>query len=504
MSEEKGMWKDIPVDVGLVYEGERIRGNQMQVELGGPKIIEKFELVQAREMKDIEDGKISVVGPDLKDMELGKSYPLGILVEVAGKLVERDLEAVLERRIHEFINYIEGMMHLNQRYDIWLRLSIGSFKKGFNTLKLVGTVLTRLYKAEFKSIIEKIQVTFYTDPEKIKPLFEKAKGIYEARDARARGMTDEEVGEFYGCTLCQSFAPSHVCTVTPNRISLCGAINWFDARAAAKVDPKGPNFLIEKGELIDATKGEYSGVNEITKKKTLGEIDKVHMYTILSPYNHTSCGCFESIAFFIPEVEGIGIADRNFKGNTVNGLPFSTLANSTGGGKQVAGFLGMAIEYMRSPKFMQADGGWKRVVWLPSNIKEAVKDVIPPELYDKIATEKDIQDIALLKQFLKDKGHPVQEYWTEEAEEEIEEEAVEAEGAAMPMAQMPAQMPMGMPQMVGGMIQLPMMGAVQFPAQALGAAGGSKWKIILKNAKIYAEEMIIKRVEEPQEKKKKK
>lgn len=500
MTEGKGMWDDIPVDVGLVYEGERIRGKQTQVELGGPKITEKFELVQAREMNQIEDGKITVIGPDLKEMEVGKSYPIGILVEVAGKLVEKDLEAVLERRLHEFINYIEGVMHLNQRYDIWMRLSQGSFKKGFDTLKLLGTVLARLYKTEFKSIIEKIQVTIYTDPVKIKPLYEDARGIYEARDARARGMTDEEVGEFYGCTLCQSFAPSHVCTVTPQRISLCGAINWFDARAAAKVDPKGPNFLIEKGELIDAVKGEYTGINEVTKKKSLGEIDRVHMYTILSDYNHTSCGCFESIAFYMPEVEGIGIVDRNFKGNTINGLPFSTLANSTGGGKQVSGFIGMAIEYMRSPKFFQADGGWDRVVWLPANIKENVKDAIPPEIYDKIATDQDVQDIAQLKDWLKNKNHPVMKLWTEEVAEEVEEEATEA---AMPMMQMPTQMPMGAPQMIGGMIQLPMMGAVQFPAGALGGAGGAKWKIILKNAKIFAEEMIIKRIEEPKKKAKK-
>ncbi|MHA1275835.1 MAG: CO dehydrogenase/CO-methylating acetyl-CoA synthase complex subunit beta [Candidatus Helarchaeota archaeon] len=500
MSEHKGMFDDIPVDIGLVYEGERIRGKQMQVELGGPKITEKFELVQAKEMNEIEDGKVQVFGPDISELEQGKSYPLGIIVEVAGKLVERDLEAVLERRVHEFINYIEGMMHLNQRYDIWIRLSQNSYKKGFNTLELVGKVLIKLYKSEFSNVIEKIQVTFYTDPAKIKPLFDEAKKIYEARDARARGMTDDEVGEFYGCTLCQSFAPSHVCTVTPQRISLCGAINWFDARAAAKVDPKGPNFLIEKGELLDEVKGEYTGINEITKKKSLGEVERVHLYTILSPYNHTSCGCFEAIAFYIPEVEGIGVVDRNFKGATVNGLPFSTMANSTGGGKQIAGFIGMAIEYFRSSKFFQADGGWKRVVWLPASVKENVKDAIPPELFDKIATDQDVQDLSELKTWLKEKDHPVMEYWTEEEEEEEEEEKEEA-AVAMTMPQAPMQM--GTPVMSGGMIQLPMMGAIQFPAGALGGAGGARWKITLKNAKIYAEEMIIKRIEEPKKKKKK-
>ena len=480
MGESKGMWADLPVDVGLVYEGERIRSKDMQVEFGGPKIIEKFELVQAKEMKEVEDGKITIIGPDITQMKEEESYPLGIVVEVAGKLVERDLEAVLERRIHEFTNYIEGLMHLNQRYDIWLRLSKQSYKKGFNSLKFVGTVLMRLYKTEFKTIIEKIQVTFYTDPEKIKSLYKKARDIYDARDARARGMTDEQVPEFYGCTLCQSFAPSHVCTVTPQRISLCGAINWFDARAAAKVDPKGPNFIIEKGQLLDAVKGEYSGINEITKKKSLGEIQRVHMYTILSPYNHTSCGCFEAIAFFMPEVQGIGIVDRNFKGNTVNGLPFSTMANSTGGGKQTEGFVGMAIEYMRSSKFFQADGGWKRIVWLPSIVKEKIKDAIPKDLYDKIATEKEVTELAALKSFLIKVNHPVKELWPKE-EEAVPEAEAEAEGeaaAAMPLAT----------------------GAVPM---TFAGVGGGKWKVTFKNAKIYADEIIIKRVDESKEKKKK-
>lgn len=51
----------------------------------------------------------------------------------------------------------------------------------------------------------------------------------------------------------------------------------------------------------------------------------------------------------MPEVDGIGLADRDFKGATPNGLPFSTMAGQTGGGKQVVGFLGMGILYYFSP-----------------------------------------------------------------------------------------------------------------------------------------------------------
>jgi acetyl-CoA decarbonylase/synthase complex subunit beta len=463
------MFEDIPVDVGVVYEGERIRGKDMQFEFGGPNIEKKFELVQAREMKEIQDGKVTIQGPDLKDLEEGKSYPLGILVEVAGKQVEKDLEAVLERRIHEFVNYVEGFMHLNQRYDIWLRLSKSSFKKGFNSFDFLGKVLVRLFKSEFP-IIEKIQVTFITDPAKIEGWHKKALEIYEARDARVRGMKDEDVQEFYGCVLCQSFAPSHLCIISPNRVSLCGAINWFDARAAARVDPKGPNFMIPKGELLDEVHGEYSGANEAAKQKSLGEVERVWLYSMFG-HPHTSCGCFEAIAFYIPEVDGIGVVDRGFEGTAVNGLAFSTMANQTGGGKQVEGFNGIAIEYMRSPKFLQADEGWNRVVWLPSNVKEKIQDAIPPELKDKIATEKDATNTTELKTFLKEKGHPIVKKWPAEVavEAEVPQEGVPTE-YALPQVTMAAA-----PGMIPGV--------------------GEGFQLVFKNVKIKADKLIIRREE---------
>jgi len=463
------MFEDIPVDVGVIYEGERIRRKQMHVELGGPNVETKFEVVKSRSMDEIEDGKITVIGPDLKDLEPGKSYPFGIWIDVAGKEVEEGLEGVIERRIHEFCNYIEGFMHLNQRYDIWLRISKKSFEKGLNNFKLIGKVLYRLFKSDL-SFIEKIQITFVTDPEKAKEMLNKAMEIYEARDARARGLKDEDVEEFYGCTLCQSFAPTHCCVITPQRYANCGAISWFDGRAAARVDPKGPIFKIERGECIDAYKGEWSGANQAVKENTMGEIARIQLYTGQHKpeqelYPHTSCGCFEAIAFYIPEVDGLGIVDRGFKERTVNGLPFSTMADATAGGRQVDGFHGLSIEYMRSPKFLQVDGGWNRIVWMPSSVKERVKDFIPKEMTDKIATEKDVSTIDELKVFLEKGEHPVVERW-KAAPAEAAPEAEEVEVA----------------------------GALEIPVSGLPITAGG-FKIILKDAKIHAKKIIIRRVE---------
>jgi acetyl-CoA decarbonylase/synthase complex subunit beta len=451
------MFKDIPVDVGVIYEGERIRWAQTHVELGGPKVEHKFELLRAKALEEVEDGKITVIGPDIRDLEK-KGYPFGMYIEVAGEEVEEDLEGVFERRLHDYCNYVEGIMHVNQRYDLQMRVSEKSVKKGFNSFQFLGKVLQKLYKSELP-IIEKMQITFITDPEKVDEMWREAMKIYEARDARARGLKDDDVEEFYGCNLCQSFAPTHSCIITPQRYANCGAISWFDGRAAARVDPKGPIFKIEKGECLDEWKGEYTGANKSLKENTMGEITRVWLYTAFG-YPHTSCGCFEAVAFYIPEVEGLGIVHRGFKEPTVNGLPFSTMADSTAGGRQVDGFHGISIEYMRSPKFLQVDDGWKRIVWMPESVKERVKDFIPEDIVDKIATEKDVKTIDQLKEYLEEKEHPVVERWKAEPEEE----------ALAPASSMST-----------------------IPLSSMTANIG-RFKIILKNAKIRARKVTIRTV----------
>jgi acetyl-CoA decarbonylase/synthase complex subunit beta len=406
------MFEDIPVEVGVVHEGERIRRKDMYLEFGGPDVMEKFELVRVQPLENIEDGRIQILGPDLCELKEGGTYPLGILIEVSGSKLDDAIEGVLERRIHEFSNYLQGVMHLNQRYDIWIRISKKSYAKGLNSFAFIGKVLLVLFRNELP-IIEKIQITFISDATKVEDLYLEARKIYDTRDARARGLTDEDVNTFYGCALCQSFAPSHICIITPQRYANCGAISWFDGKAAAAIDPKGPIFPIEKGVCLDGVRGEYTGVNENAKKRSLGEVNQVYLYSAFG-HPHTSCGCFEGIAFFIPEVEGFGIVHRRFQGLTVNGLPFSTLADSTAGGRQVEGFHGISLEYMRSYRFLQAEGGYHAIVWMPFEIKEQMKEFIPEDLFDKIATEKDVSSLETLHQFLQEKNHPVVKRWKEE------------------------------------------------------------------------------------------
>ncbi len=466
----------MPVDVGPVYEGERIRAKQMYVELGGPKMDKHFELVRVKPAKEIKDGEVKIYGPDLKDMEPGSTHPIGIFVEVAGPELEEDLEAVFERRIHEFCNFVNGIMHLNQRYTNWMRISTSAFQKGFNSFQLLGTILIRLYKAELP-IIEKAQVTIYTEPKEIEKPYEFAMSIYDKRDERARTIHDEDVDMFYGCVLCQSFAPTHACCITPDRTSLCGSINWFDARAAAKVDPKGPLFEIPPGECYNKEAGEYQGINEMIKKRSLGEIDRIYLYSGME-FPHTSCGCFEAIDFYIPEVNGHGIVDRNYGDVAINGLPFSAMANQTGGGKQLPGFNGVSIQYIINKNYQRFDGGINTVVWMPKAVKDRVREFLPQDLLPKIATEEDVTDINNLKKWLEDVDHPIVKTWAEVLgeEEEAEEGEWEAEGTMVPL------------------------GTQAFTIPGAGGVGG--FKIILKNCKIHAETIIIKKID-PQAKRKK-
>ncbi len=399
------------VDIGPQYEGEVIRKEDLHIEFGGPKAAYKFELATVKSADEIENEKVEIIGPDISDLEpydgdkKTGTYPIAILIDVAGGELDKDAEAIIERRIHMFTNMIEGWYHMNQRQDSWLRLSKDCQKKGFTSLRELGEIYILLYTSEM-SIIESIQVTIITDEEKIKELYPHALEVYTARDERARTLRDEDVDTFYGCLLCQSFAPTHVSIISPDRIANCGAINWFDGRAAAKIDPDGPIFAIPKGELIDPIRGEYSGANAVEAEKSLGNYDRVYLYSAFE-HPHTSCGCFEAIVFYIPEVDAFGVVHRDFKGQTVIGETFSHMAGETSGGKQIEGRLGTGLEQLRSPKFIQADGGLARIVWMPKQLKERFKENLEEKgLFDKIPTEDDVKDVDALSEYLEKVGHP--------------------------------------------------------------------------------------------------
>ncbi|MBU1727082.1 MAG: CO dehydrogenase/CO-methylating acetyl-CoA synthase complex subunit beta, partial [Candidatus Omnitrophica bacterium] len=341
-----------------------------------------------------------------------KSCPLAIIVEVFGRKMQKDFEPILERQIHRFVNYAMGLMHVGQRDMIWVRISNDAYNKGFR-LKHIGTLLHAMLHQEYSAIVDKIQIKLYTKQADVEKLLVNAKKTFEERDERLSGMTDENVDTYYSCLLCQSFAPNHVCIVTPERLGLCGAYSWLDAKASFEIIPTGPNQPIKKGGVLDENLGQWENVNDFVKQKSNKTVDKVSMYSIMdSP--QTSCGCFECIVAIIPEVNGVMVVHRDFSGMTPSGMSFTTLAGSVGGGVQTPGFLGVGKLYLTSKKFISAEGGLKRLVWMPKELKEILgeklkkrsREIGEPDLLDKIADETVATTSEELAAYLEKVGHP--------------------------------------------------------------------------------------------------
>ena len=401
----------IPVPYGSAFEGEVVRKADMRVEFGG-KHSRAFEYLRMVDMDEVQDGKIEVIGPDFAGVEVGGAIDMGILIEVAGRKMQLDFEPVLERQVHYFVNGASGVQHIGQRDIAWIRISKAAADKGFD-LKHFGEILHARFHADFGNIVDKVQVKIITEPALHAGWLEKARQAYDFRNQRLADLTDDRVSEFYSCTLCQSFAPNHVCIVTPQRLGLCGAYNWLDCKASYEINPTGPNQPINKGRVLDEVKGYWEGPNEFAGQASHGTVQEVTMYSIMeNPM--TACGCFECIVMVIPEANGVMVVSREDPSMTPAGMTFSTLAGMAGGGLQTPGVMGVGKYYLTSPKFISADGGFKRIVWMSSFLKESMVEEFKtvaeregdPDLIGKVADERICTDVDGLLAYLEQSGHP--------------------------------------------------------------------------------------------------
>ncbi len=401
----------IPVPYGSAFEGEVVRKADLRAEFGG-KHSRCFEYLYMLPMEKLEDGKVQVLGPSMDSAKDGDAMDLGIVVEVAGRKMQEDFEPVLERQIHHFINGASGVQHIGQRDIAWIRLSKAAFDKGFK-LEDLGKILHARFHADFGAIVDKVQVTLYTNPSDVNSMLQVARDAYGKRNVRLADLTDEAVDEFYSCTLCQSFAPNHVCVISPERLGLCGAYNWLDCKASFQINPTGPNQPIPKGVGTDTVKGYWQGPNAFVYQNSHQAVETVSMYSIMeNPM--TACGCFECIVMVIPEANGVMVVSREDTSMTPAGMTFSTLAGMAGGGLQTPGVMGVGKYYLTSKKFLSADGGFKRVVWMSSILKQTMGEELKratefagdPSLLDKIADETVCTEVPVLVEFLTSKEHP--------------------------------------------------------------------------------------------------
>ena len=401
----------IPVPYGPAFQGERVRKDEMFVELAG-QTQPGFEYLSTKELDEVEDGKIEVIGPEIDEIEEGSRIPLAFWVEVAGREMQPDFEPILERQIHDFINCANGVFHVGQRDINWVRISKEAKARGFK-FKHFGSILHAKLHGEFGKIFDKIQIKIFTREKEIHDLIDTARKVYRQRDARIAGMTDEVVDTFYSCALCQSFAPNHVCIITPERSGLCGAYNWLDGKAAHKINPTGPNQPVKKGKVIDDIKGQWQDINEFVYNNSHKSLELFNAYSIIE-FPMTSCGCFECISCVLPSTNGIMTVHRDFMGMTPIGMKFSTLAGTVGGGLQTPGFVGHSKQYIASNKFISAEGGVKRTVWMNKTLKEEMEPVLHDigkkqgieNFFDTIADETVAETEEDVLEYITRKKHP--------------------------------------------------------------------------------------------------
>jgi acetyl-CoA synthase len=401
----------VPVSYGPAFEGERVRGEDIYLEMGGGKTV-AVEWTTSKRMEEVEDGRVEIVGPDVGDIQPGTRLNFAMVAEVAGRNFQEDFEPILERQNHHLINQAQGVMHIGQRDIAWIRIAKQAVEKGFK-LEHIGKIIYAKYHQDFGAIFDKVQIKIYTEEEKVKEVLEQARASYHHRDARVENMTDESIDTFYSCTLCQSFAPNHVCVVAPERTGLCGAYNWLDCKASFEINPEGPNQPIQKGEVLDERYGQFKGANDFVYKASRQKVENVSFYSLMvDPM--TTCGCCECIAAVLPMANGIMTVDRDYTGMTPCGMKFTTLAGSVGGGAQSPGFLGHSKYNITQRKFLTGDGGLQRVVWMPKRLKEEIADRLQkrgeelgvPNLLEMIADET----VAITEEeviaYCTEKGHP--------------------------------------------------------------------------------------------------
>lgn len=402
----------IPVAFAAAFEGEIIRRNDMHAEMSSHKNT-TCEVVMMKNKDEIEDRKFTLIGPDI-DGEGLVELPLACVIEVAGEKMQEDFESVIERKIHTWYNYMEGVMHTGQRNQFRIRISKDAYAAGLR-LKDFMEVLYDMIMNDFDTVVDKCQITFYTDAEKAKEILDTvAMPKYDARDERLESLSDETVDVFYTCILCQSFAPAHCCVVTPERLGLCGAVSWLDAKATNELDPTGPCQVISKEGCQDELLGIYPDADRMVNEASHGALEHVTLYSLLvDPM--TSCGCFECICGIMPEANGVVICNREFKGMTPTGMTFGELASMTGGGVQTPGFMGHGRHFIASKKFVKAEGGIARIVWMPKELKDDVaprlnktaKELLGIDNFsDMICDETIATDSEAVVEFLTSKNHP--------------------------------------------------------------------------------------------------
>ena len=266
---------------------------------------------------------------------------LGVLVELGDRRADPVVASYIEDQAVRLLDHIDGV-RVSRDGGLMIH-----FREGVEvTPEQIAEVLGRGVKYLFPSL-QNVRATVILNGERLRELKPRVEKYLVARSKAICEVTEETMDAFYACTDCQTLSNAHCCVVTPERPPMCGK-DWARIKANALLNPESDLY------------------------KRRGRRDK--------PF--------------------LGIMHRGFEGCAPDGRTWDLLANEACG-KQISGITGVGTKYLTSPKFLEGDGGFRRVVWMTERTYRTVADGLPEGA--RIATEQDVSNMEELKRFLGDR-----------------------------------------------------------------------------------------------------
>jgi len=388
---------DVPVPVGRPLLKEQIREEDVEVKLEGSA----SSFLVAKNSPGVLGDCVQLIG------SMGDAAGFSVLIELGNKAADPPITLWVEAILQRVINYAKGVkVRTEGGRTVQFLMTREARTAGFELEHLGHMIITEL-RNEFHAI-GPVRVTFILDEGEEERLRPEIDAFKEERSRQIKDASEDDLDSFYGCTRCRSFALAHACTVTPDRPAQCSK-PWYQLKAYAVLAPDdifNACQLVEKGECLDPVRGEYLGVNASTEERSEGRVKRVFLHSVFG-HPHTACSCFQNVVYHIPEVDGLAIMNRGYEGEAPGGWTWTKLANLVAGKQYRQGAATIATAYLMSDKFLQADGGYYRVVWMTEALKKVALNSIPEELRGSIATEKDATTLQDLKTFLAEKGRKI-------------------------------------------------------------------------------------------------
>ncbi len=363
----------------------------------------------ARKIKRVE-GNLTAI-EDTERFEVGGGYSSFCVVRAMGGIDGVEVRGKMEDEAGLIIDlgdsdvditltaYLENELHRIFARHPWVRMEPGEFFKLVLIGKMrepeeVGWEIYRRLKEKFA--LTQVSVKLIFDSLRLQNLKAIAAGYKEERRHALAKRGDFDAPLFV-CTFCQRCSRNGFCFVSVLHPPQC-ELSYDGIRARALFTGSLEHFPIKRGELVDKHKVFYSGVSKFARILSEGGISKVSLQSLLdSPPPVTVFA--QNIAYYNEHLEGIVVLSCDYDGHSPDQRTFFGLLREVAG-RQVPGVMGVSDDYLRSRDFLAAEGGLKRVVWMPSLLKER----LGLQKFTFIATERECNNTMSLRSFLKDKG----------------------------------------------------------------------------------------------------